>query len=336
MELQETAAGNLDSRRPGPREVRIRTRVSLMSTGTELTALTRQFEAGTHWEQWVTYPFYPGYSTVAEVEEIGESVRDIKVGSRVVARTPHASDHVIPAEQLVPTPDEISDEEAAWFALAKIACGGISAAGASLTGNSIVDSLAGARVAVVGAGPIGQMTVRWLAALGVAPVTIVDRNQNRLAMAREGGATSIIGSHLGERHEELVQVLGALGGQRPNIVFDTTGNPEILERALRIVADHGKVVIVGDTGFPSRQRLTSDVVVRGIGIVGAHDLHARQGGGWQADHAIVRRFFHLAAAGQFPLAGLITHRFLPSQAEEAYRMAQSSKGQTMGIVFDWL
>lgn len=35
---------------PGSREVRLRSRVSLISTGTEMTAFKHRFDVGTHWD----------------------------------------------------------------------------------------------------------------------------------------------------------------------------------------------------------------------------------------------------------------------------------------------
>src|SRR6516162_7314243 len=100
-----------------PDSLLLRSRASLISTGTELTAFGHNFEPGTHWDSWVKYPFHPGYATVAQVEQIGKNIRGVKVGDRVVARVPHASHHVVKEAQITFVPDMISDEEAVWFAL---------------------------------------------------------------------------------------------------------------------------------------------------------------------------------------------------------------------------
>ncbi|HKR95027.1 MAG TPA: alcohol dehydrogenase catalytic domain-containing protein, partial [Candidatus Angelobacter sp.] len=131
----------------------LRSRASLISTGTELTAFAHRFERGTHWESWVKYPFLPGYATVAQIEKVGKNIRNAKVGDRVVIRAPHASHHVVKKTQITFVPSTISDEEGVWFAMAKIAFAGLLAANLQT----------GARVAVIGAGPLGQMVVRWAA-----------------------------------------------------------------------------------------------------------------------------------------------------------------------------
>ena len=48
-------------------EILVRLRRSLISTGTECICLQRNFAPGTHWDEWVKYPYRPGYSAVGEV-----------------------------------------------------------------------------------------------------------------------------------------------------------------------------------------------------------------------------------------------------------------------------
>src|ERR1700733_460481 len=79
------------SEKPGRNQVLVRTDLSLMSTGTENIVFNRLFDPGSHWDQWVKYPFYPGYSSVGTVEAVGEGVTELKVGQRVASRGGHRS-----------------------------------------------------------------------------------------------------------------------------------------------------------------------------------------------------------------------------------------------------
>jgi len=291
-----------------------------MSTGTELTAFGHCFEPGTHWDAWVKYPFQPGYATVAEIAQVGKNVRSARIGDRVVARVPHASHHVVKETQIAFVPTTISDEEAVWFALAKIAFPGLLAANLRI----------GARVVVVGAGPLGQMVVRWAAISAVSELLVIDRSEKPLALAHRGGATGIMARAF---DEEIDSVIANLGGYRPEVIFDCTGNPSVLAHALRFVADHGKIILLGDSGFPAAQCLTSDVVLRGISIIGAHDLHIRSK--WGDEREIFHLFFHFLSKGRLSTAHLVTHRFDPRRAQQAYLLAEKRKGNTGGILFDW-
>ena len=316
------ALQEVDVRRPGSGEVALRSLVSLISTGTEVTAFRRAFDPNTHWDSWVKYPFQPGYATVAQVERLGENAPGVNVGQRVVVRIPHTSHLVVNVDQITPVPEEMQDQDAVWFALAKIAFVGMTAANLRL----------GTKLAIVGAGPLGQMFTRWAAAFPLAEIIVIDRSQKRLDLARLGGATGIIAGSLDQNYDAVWE---ALRGHRPDTVIDCTGNPSVLSQALHLVADNGKVVILGDTGFPTLQRITSDVVLRGVTVVGAHDAHNLGQSRSDSEREIFRLFFRLACTGRFPLQGLITHKFDPRHAQEAYSLAEENKGVTGGILFEW-
>ena len=311
------------ARSPETGEVAIRSLVSLISTGTESTVFARRFDSGTHWDRWVQYPFLPGYSTVGVVEALGAGVTSLRVGERVVCRCPHASGHTLPEVKCAPVPEGVSTEDAAWFALAKIAFVGMLAAKIQL----------GERVVVIGAGPIGQMVTRWCAAVAAGDVVVVDPTPARLRLAEAGGATAILNGPVGEQQEEIVL---ALRGERPDVVIDATGNAAVFSDALRACGDFGRVVLLGDPGSPASQRLTPDALTRGLTIIGAHDAHSRRDARrWDHDREIFRLFFRLVLSARFPLDGLLNRRYLPEKAQEAYDFLEDHREGTMGVVFDW-
>lgn len=316
---QQVALESFNVPAASPDDVMVRSRYSLMSTGTENIVFNRLFDPGTHWQNWVQYPFYPGYCNVGEVESVGANVTNLKRGDLVFSRCGHTSHCVVAAKHAALVPAGIDPKSAAWAGLIKIA-----AAGARVAEYKLGDS-----VLVIGAGPIGQMTVRWAAAAGVGRLIVVDMVESRLALARRGGATDVIALPI-EKAADAIRA--ANGGELPRVVVDTTGHPKVFAVALGLAAAFGRVVLLGDTGTPDQQHLTVDVVVRGLTIVGAHDGH--EDAQWNAPK-IYRLFFQLAQAGRFDMSGLNTHEFLPSQCEEAYKAANTVRGQTMGILFDW-
>lgn len=309
---------------PGAHQVLVRTRCSLVSNGTETICLQRRFDPGTSWDAWVQYPFYPGYAAVGEILVVGAEVTGLSIGQRVVTRVGHASHHVIDVQvgawsRPVPVPESVTDEAAAWFALAKITCMGARAARYQL-GDSVL---------IIGAGPIGQMSVRWAAAAGASTIAVVDPLAARLDLARQGGATILLPHSVATCREAL---LAATGGKLPRVVIDSTGNAEVFAAALGLAADFGAVVVLGDTGSPASQRLTGDVINRGLTVVGAHDCHSEQGAGQEA---IICSFLHLAGSGRFPLAGMISHFVTPEEPARAYEAADTGRATAMGILFNW-
>jgi len=312
----------LESRaRPEPDtgQVLIKAHKSLMSTGTENIVFNRLFDEGTHWDRWVKYPFYPGYALAGEVEAIGENVTKVRVGDRVAVRAGHGSHAMVSEAACYPIPESLSYEEAVWFALAKIAFIGAKAAAYRL----------GDKVLLIGAGPIGQMSLRWAKASGAETVILVDPLAEREAVSLSGGAAAYIMAGL-DSAEDAIKSAG--GGEVPGIIIDSTGNATVFASALHLAPRHGRVVVLGDTGSPGKQVLTGDVIIKGLTIVGAHDGH--QFPGW-AEADIIRLFFELVTSGRFPLAGLNTHTFEPEACVDAYVTANRERAKTMGILFDW-
>jgi (R,R)-butanediol dehydrogenase/meso-butanediol dehydrogenase/diacetyl reductase len=99
----------------------------------------------------------------------------------------------------------------------------------------------GDRVVVLGVGGIGSFVVRAAAALG-ATVTAVDLDSHRLEVAARLGASTTLDAANGL--EELSEA------EPPEVVIECTGRPESLIRAVSLVADHGRLVVVGHQPEP--------------------------------------------------------------------------------------
>jgi 2-desacetyl-2-hydroxyethyl bacteriochlorophyllide A dehydrogenase len=290
-----------------------------MSTGTENIVLNRLFEPGTGWDNWVKYPFYPGYAAVGVVKELGKNIKALKKGDRVACRCGHASEHVVPEDKCFIIPDAISDEDASWFAFAKIAAMGARVAKFKL----------GDTVVIVGAGPIGQMIVRWAAAAGVGRLICVDPFSMRLKLALKGGADFVIGKGITDAIPEISRLTD---GEMADTVIDTTGHHAVFAECFKAAKKYGRIVILGDTGTPSKQCLSHEVMGKGITIIAAHDCHETPD--WDSKK-IINLLFNLALKGRFNLGGLVTHRFKPEKYKEAYGIANTRRNETIGILFNW-
>lgn len=300
-------------------EVRVRISRSLMSTGSENIVLNGNFDKGTAWADWAKYPFYPGYAATGVVEAVGDAVDTLKVGARVACRCGHASHAIVPAAMCYAIPGRVSFEAAAWFALAKITFQALKAARYEV----------GDAVAILGAGPIGQMSLRWARADGVGSVMMVDPAAEREVFSQAGGADAYFAAPAGE---VLIAVREALGGTSPDVVVDSTGHAVVFQSALELVREMGRVVLVGDTGSPSSQHLVSDFLRKGITLTGAHDIAHYSD--WD-EARIVSFFFNLVEDGRINLNKLNTHSFTPPQHAKAYETANRERAKTMGILFDW-
>jgi 2-desacetyl-2-hydroxyethyl bacteriochlorophyllide A dehydrogenase len=304
----------------GAADLRVKTLYSLISIGSETTFLHKKYADDSHFARMFSFPqIKTGVLAVGEVEEAGSSVEEFSAGDRVFMRMAHGSHQLIPAERCSPVPEGVDSKSACWCGLAKTAFRAAWAGGFG----------PGGQVLIVGAGPVGQMTLRWAQACGMDQVVVVDLSVHRLAHAKRGGATETWCGDLEHYREQASKMNQGLG---PELVIDTTGNPAVFQQALAVLARFGKLILLGDTGYPGLQKLSSDVMTKGLTIQATHESHDRDG--W-TQRRIDARFFESVLAGQFDLSRLTTHEFRPEQASQAYAVAEQQREQAMGILFDW-
>ena len=313
---------------PTANEIQIRTRCSLISTGTECIVLGRKYVPGTHWEWWVNSQpdgFEPGYLNAGEVVSVGAEVQNFQVGDRVACRAGHRQIFNVAPWQALPIPEAVSDEEAAWFGLAKITQVGVRRAQHRL----------GDAVVVIGLGLLGQLVTQYARLSGAREVIAIDTAPQRLAMAKAHGATQTLEMGVEDAHQAVSEITE---GRLADVVYDITGHAAVFAPALGLVRRFGTLLLLGDTGTPGDQRLTSDVVTRGVQIAGVHDSHTTPtvtDTDFWTEHNMERLFFSYIARQQMNVADLITHRFSPLEAPQAYHLLQTDRSNVMGVVFDW-
>ncbi|MDQ2905562.1 MAG: hypothetical protein M3Y81_18715 [Chloroflexota bacterium] len=89
---------------------------------------------------------------------------------------------------------------------------------------------------------------------------------------------------------------------------------------------------------PSEQCLTGDVVTKGLSIIGAHDSNPPP---LSSDHAywskrrMAEMLFTYVLRGDIRVSDLVTHRYSPLDAAEAYRVLREERMTAMGVIFDW-
>ena len=310
---------SFEPRPPNDGEVLVQ-QYSLMSIGTETTILHGSYDPGTHFAARFSFPqLKTGVQAIGSIEAVGAGVTDFEQGDRIFMRMAHTSHWTLAASQCSPVPD-VEQKSACWCGLAKTAFRAAQAAPFALGGN----------VLIIGAGPVGQMAIRWARAAGVAMIAVVDLSALRLKLAAAGGATDCLQGELAVLRNAQLDSIRPEGF---DVVVDTTGNAAVFAQALGTVALFGKLVLLGDSGYPGRQCLTSDLMTKGLTIVATHDHHDR--GGW-TQRRIDALFFKRVRDGTFPLDGLITHEFSPAACEEAYALASERREEAVGVLFDWM
>ena len=301
-------------------DVKVKTKYSLMSIGTETIILNQKYDADTHFGRMFSFPqLKTGVQALGEVIETGTEVSEFSIGDMVYMREAHGSHQVLAADLCSLVPEGMDHKEASWCGLAKTAFRAAWAA----------PFAADKHVLIIGAGPLGQMATRWAACKDVAELAVIDLSEQRLVHAVRGGAVLTFNGDISECMDDIK---GINNGNGPDVVIDVTGNSLVFSQALKVVTKFGKVVLLGDTGYPSKQCLSSEVMTKGITIQATHDSHDLDG--W-TQRRVDELFFQSVREKKFNLSGLITHEYSPEACEAAYQLANEHRGDTMGILFDW-
>lgn len=341
--------------RPGA--LLVRTRVSLISSGTERMLLEfgragwlekvrqqpdkvrqvlEKVRTDGPWAAWEAVqsklhrPLPLGYCNVGTVVEVGPGVTGFKVGDRVVSNGPHAEMVCVPGTLCARVPDGVSDEEAAFTVLGAVALEGIRLAQPTL----------GEAVAVIGLGLVGLLAVQLLKAQGCR-VLGFDPNPERVALARQFGAEGVVlasGSDPAATAHEFSRGRGV----DAVLIAAATQSSEPIHQAARMCRKRGRIVLVGVTGMRlSRTNFYEKELTFQVSCSygpGRYDPAYEEKGQdypvgfvrWTAQRNF-EAVLDLLAEGRLNVKPLITHRFPIEQAEKAYEVVLSEE-PSLGIL----
>jgi threonine dehydrogenase-like Zn-dependent dehydrogenase len=205
---------------PGAGEVEIETLASGISRGTETLVfegrvpksqhktMRAPFQAGEF-----TFPVKYGYSSVGVVTDGAPELR----GRRVFCLHPHQDRYVVPAQAVVPVPDEVPDARAVLAANLETALNGLWDAAPKI----------GDRVAVIGAGVVGALAAALLARIPGTTVQLIDLDPEKASIA---AALEVDFASPDAARDEA------------DLVIHASGAPAGLARALALAGFEAKVV----------------------------------------------------------------------------------------------
>lgn len=287
-------------------------------------------------------PMPLGYSAAGRVVEVGQGLEGhYRVGDRVAIAgaglANHAALNVVPENLVAPIPADVPDEEAAFCTLGAIALHAVRNCEPRL----------GERVAVIGAGLVGQLAAQLLSLSG-ARVLSLDYNQDRLDLAAKLGAELTLNLGSGSPEETVLSWTEGLGCDAV-LIAAATKSSEPFATAAAIARDRARVCLVGLTGteFSYRdfmQKELSLVVSRSYGP-GRYDADY-EGKGLKYPPGFVRwtetanlgevvRLMSPTNPRRLDVAALITHRYDFADAEKAYAMIMAGEEPHLGVMLGY-
>jgi 2-desacetyl-2-hydroxyethyl bacteriochlorophyllide A dehydrogenase len=236
-----------------PGEVRLRSRLSGISHGTELSlyrgtsAFTdKVFDRGLrafvapHAGSASAYPVTLGYEMVSEVVEVGPEVTAVRVGDLVHTGTPHQEETVLDVAAslratypLVVLPTEERLERALFVSLAAVALQAVHDAEIKL----------GDTVSVHGLGVIGLLAVQMCTLEGIQNIVGIDPDPHRRKLAAGFGATHVLDPS--NAHPLGVRIRELNGGHGVDVALEVSGSDRGLQGALAAAGLGATVVAAG-------------------------------------------------------------------------------------------
>jgi threonine 3-dehydrogenase len=294
------------------------------------------------WDDWakrtITTPMVVGHEFMGRIVELGDEVEGLHLGQRVAGEGHITCGHcrncrggkrefchnhrsvgvtrpgayaeylVIPAENVFPIPDHISDEVAAVLDPL-----------GNATHTALKFDLVGEDVLITGAGPIGIMATAIARHIGARFVVVTDVNDYRLAMAADMGADRTV--DVG--HEDLTTVMSGLGMTEGfDVGLEMSGAEAAFNQMLDVMNHGGKVASLGIPPGPMTLDI-NDVIFKGLTVQG---IYGRR---------IFETWYKMAAMLQSGLdvRPVITHSYPVDDYRKAFETAGS--GQCGKVLIEW-
>ncbi|MFD3453234.1 zinc-binding alcohol dehydrogenase [Streptomyces sp. NPDC058691] len=324
-----------------PGHLRVRTRYSGISAGTELTAyrgtnpyLTRTWDAEARLFRdgaaGIEYPVAGwGYSEVGEVTEVSPELVEVPgmpaVGDLVWGIWGHRSEGIVPAERMVGhrLPAGLEPLAGAFARVGAIAYNAVLGS----------DLHVGEDVAVFGQGVIGLLTTR-LAQLSGARVTAVDALDSRLAKATEYGASTTLNARTDAVAE---RIRAATDGRGADVAIEISGAYPALHEALRSVVVGGRVVASGFyQGDGVGLRLGDEFHHNRVQLICSQigGVPPQLAGRWTVER-LQQTFLRLVAEGQVDVKSLVSHVVPVADAADAYVLLDERPADALQVVLEF-
>jgi aryl-alcohol dehydrogenase len=172
---------------------------------------------------------------------------------------------------------------------------------------------AGSSVVVLGAGAVGLSAVMAAALSPATTIVAVDRVGERLALAREVGATHTVDATTSDVTEAIADLTG--GGA--DGVVETTGSTAVLRAGVDALAARGSLVIVGAPPFGSEVALDVNAMLAGKRVAGLTL-------GDSETQTFIPTLVELVRSGRLPIQKLIT-RYPFEDIDQAVRDVAAGK-----------
>lgn len=293
---------------------------------------------GTH--PFTSYPVTQGHEVACQVVKVGKNVKGFVEGQKVTVQpqvtcgkcypcrhgkynlceelkvmgfqtTGLASEFfAVPASMTTLLPDEMSYDEGAMIEPLAVAVHAVRKAG----------DVAGKDIAVIGAGPIGNLVAQTAKGLGARKVMITGHGGTRADKAEECGIDYVVDTREKDFGEALVECFGP---DKADIIYDCAGNDRSIGDAVKYARKGSAIILVAVFG-----KLAS----LDLALLNDHELDLNTSMMYRNEDYITA--IELVAAGKVSLKPLISKHFAFKDYAEAYRYIDNNRKEVMKVIID--
>lgn len=286
------------------------------------------------------YPVTQGHEVSGEIVKVGARVTGLMDGQRVTVepqvvcgkchpcrngkynlceklrvmgfQTTGTASHffAVDSKRVTPLPDDMSYDEGALLEPLAVAVHAVRQMG----------SVEGLKVAVLGAGPIGNLVAQAAKGMGAASVLITDVSDFRLQKAHECGIPHIVNTKTRDFEKAMVE---AFGPDKADVIYDCAGNDATIGQAIAAARKGSVIVLVA---------VFADLAHVDLAVLNDHELSLKTSMMYR--HEDYEGAIALIQRGGVKLRPLISRHFGFREYLDAYKYIDNHRETTLKVLID--
>jgi D-arabinose 1-dehydrogenase-like Zn-dependent alcohol dehydrogenase len=169
----------------------------------------------------------------------------------------------VPARNAIPLPAEIPFEQGATL---------MCASATSFHALKKSRLKAGERVAIFGAGGLGQSAIQLARAFGALEVYAVDINEDKLRLAEEYGAIPVHAKQV----DAVTEIKRLTKNKGVDVAIEMIGLKQTMKQAIQVAGVMARVVIVGLSNQPIEIDTYNEILGNEVELIGSNDHHLQE------------------------------------------------------------
>lgn len=287
-----------------------------------------------------SYPVTQGHEVSGEIVELGEGVDGLRVGQKVTIEpqvvcgkchpcrhgkynlcenlkvmgfqtTGTASEYfAVDAAKITPLPESMGFDEGAMLEPLAVAVHAVGRMG----------DVSGLKVAVLGAGPIGNLVAQVAKGQGAESVMITDVSDIRLAKAKECGVEFAVNT-LHENFEEAM--VKFFGPDKADVIYDCAGNDITMGQAIKYARKGSTIILVA---------VYAGMANVDLAVLNDHELDLNTTMMYRHEDYV--EAIRLVNENKVSLRPLISQHFAFRDYLAAYQYIDNNRESTMKVIID--